>query len=315
MQERQRLEASIEGYRALSQELQDSKDLIELGEEEGDQATIDDAEAQMLAVQARAAKKQLESLLSGEADPNDAFIEINAGAGGTEAQDWAGMLLRLYTRWANAHGYSIDVLEESNGEEAGIKSTTLQIKGENAFGWLKTETGVHRLVRISPYDSQSRRHTSFASVWVSPVVDDSIEIEVLDKDLRVDTYRASGAGGQHVNRTDSAVRITHEPTGIVVQCQNDRSQHKNRATAMTMLKAKLFELELRKRQDAAQAINDEKSDIGWGHQIRSYVLQPYQMVKDLRTGVETSQTGAVLDGEIDLFLEASLAAQLGDGED
>ncbi len=313
MQERQRLEASINGYRELSQELQDSKDLIEMGEEEGDQATIDDAEAQLISVQARAAKKQLESLLSGEADPNDAFIEINAGAGGTEAQDWAGMLLRLYTRWASAHGYSLDVLEESNGEEAGIKSTTLQIKGENAFGWLKTETGVHRLVRISPYDSQSRRHTSFASVWVSPVVDDSIDVDILDKDLRIDTYRASGAGGQHVNRTDSAVRITHEPTGIVAQCQNDRSQHKNRATAMTMLKAKIYELELRKRQDAAQALNDEKSDIGWGHQIRSYVLQPYQMVKDLRTGVETSQTGAVLDGEIDLFLEASLAAQLGDG--
>ena len=313
MQERQRLEASINGYRELSQELQDSKDLIEMGEEEGDQATIDDAEAQLISVQARAAKKQLESLLSGEADPNDAFIEINAGAGGTEAQDWAGMLLRLYTRWASAHGYSLDVLEESNGEEAGIKSTTLQIKGENAFGWLKTETGVHRLVRISPYDSQSRRHTSFASVWVSPVVDDSIDVDILDKDLRIDTYRASGAGGQHVNRTDSAVRITHEPTGIVAQCQNDRSQHKNRATAMTMLKAKIYELELRKRQDAAQALNDEKSDIGWGHQIRSYVLQPYQMVKDLRTGVETSQTGAVLDGEIDLFLEASLAAQLRDG--
>ena len=313
MQERQRLEASINGYRELSQELQDSKDLIEMGEEEGDQATIDDAEAQLISVQARAAKKQLESLLSGEADPNDAFIEINAGAGGTEAQDWAGMLLRLYTRWASAHGYSLDVLEESNGEEAGIKSTTLQIKGENAFGWLKTETGVHRLVRISPYDSQSRRHTSFASVWVSPVVDDSIDVDILDKDLRIDTYRAAGAGGQHVNRTDSAVRITHEPTGIVAQCQNDRSQHKNRATAMTMLKAKIYELELRKRQDAAQALNDEKSDIGWGHQIRSYVLQPYQMVKDLRTGVETSQTGAVLDGEIDLFLEASLAAQLGDG--
>ena len=313
MQERQRLEASINGYRELSQELQDSKDLIEMGEEEGDQATIDDAEAQLISVQARAAKKQLESLLSGEADPNDAFIEINAGAGGTEAQDWAGMLLRLYTRWASAHGYSLDVLEESNGEEAGIKSTTLQIKGENAFGWLKTETGVHRLVRISPYDSQSRRHTSFASVWVSPVVDDSIDVDILDKDLRIDTYRASGTGGQHVNRTDSAVRITHEPTGIVAQCQNDRSQHKNRATAMTMLKAKIYELELRKRQDAAQALNDEKSDIGWGHQIRSYVLQPYQMVKDLRTGVETSQTGAVLDGEIDLFLEASLAAQLGDG--
>ena len=274
MQERQRLEASINGYRELSQELQDSKDLIEMGEEEGDQATIDDAEAQLISVQARAAKKQLESLLSGEADPNDAFIEINAGAGGTEAQDWAGMLLRLYTRWASAHGYSLDVLEESNGEEAGIKSTTLQIKGENAFGWLKTETGVHRLVRISPYDSQSRRHTSFASVWVSPVVDDSIDVDILDKDLRIDTYRASGAGGQHVNRTDSAVRITHEPTGIVAQCQNDRSQHKNRATAMTMLKAKIYELELRKRQDAAQALNDEKSDIGWGHQIRSYVLQP-----------------------------------------
>ncbi len=270
----------------------------------------------MAEVRERVAKKQLESLLSGEADGNDCYLEVNAGAGGTEAQDWAEMLVRMYVRWAEAHGYKLDWLEESPGEEAGIKSTTLTVKGSNAYGWLKTESGVHRLVRISPFDSQARRHTSFASVWVSPVVDDNIDIAVEDKDLRIDTYRASGAGGQHVNRTDSAVRITHMPTGIVVQCQNDRSQHRNRAQAMAMLKAKLYEAELKKREAEAQALADEKTDIGWGHQIRSYVLQPYQMVKDLRTGVEKGNAQGVLDGDLDPFLEAALAAKLeviGDG--
>ena len=314
MQERQNLDASISGYQSLRQELDDGIEMIALGEEESDQETIEEGEQAILALKPLAAKKQLESLLSGEADANDCFLEINAGAGGTEAQDWANILLRLYSRWADAHGYKLEVLEESPGEEAGIKSTTLQIKGQNAYGWLKTENGVHRLVRISPFDSSARRHTSFASIYVSPVIDDSIEVEIEDKDLRIDTYRASGAGGQHVNKTDSAIRITHIPTGIVVQCQNDRSQHKNRAQAFDMLRGKLYEFELQKRQAAAQALEDTKSDIGWGHQIRSYVLQPYQMVKDLRTGAETSNTGAVLDGDIDMFLEAALAASLGGAE-
>ncbi|MGB1007366.1 MAG: peptide chain release factor 2, partial [Thalassobaculaceae bacterium] len=256
-------------------------------------------------------KKQIESLLSGEADSNDCFLEIHAGAGGTEAQDWAEMMSRMYMRWSEAHGYKVEWIEESAGEEAGIKSATLKVTGHNAYGWLKTESGIHRLVRISPYDSAARRHTSFSSVWVFPVIDDSIEIEIEEKDLRVDTYRASGAGGQHVNRTDSAVRITHEPTGIVVQCQNDRSQHRNRATAMGMLKARLYELELRRREEAAAATEASKSEIGWGHQLRSYVLQPYQMVKDLRTNVETSDTQGVLDGDLDPFLEAALAQRLG----
>ena len=258
---------------------------------------------------------QLEALLSGEADGNDCYLEVNAGAGGTEAQDWAQMLLRMYLRWAEAHGHKINWLEESAGEEAGIKSATVEIKGDNTFGWLKTEAGVHRLVRISPFDSQSRRHTSFASVSVSPVIDDSIDVTVEDKDLRVDTYRASGAGGQHINKTDSAVRITHIPTGIVVQCQNDRSQHRNRARAMDMLRARLYEAELKKREEAAQAEAEAKSEIGWGHQIRSYVLQPYQMVKDLRTSVEKGNAQGVLDGDIDAFLEAALAAKVQGGSE
>ena len=264
------------------------------------------------ALKPKAQKKQIESLLSGEADGNDCYIEVHAGAGGTEAQDWAEMLMRMYVRWAEQHGYKAEWLEESGGEEAGLKSATVRIVGPNAYGWLKTESGVHRLVRISPFDSNARRHTSFCSVGVYPVIDDAIDIEVLDKDLKIDTYRASGAGGQHVNKTDSAIRITHLPTGIVVQCQSDRSQHRNRAAAMDMLRARLYEAELQRREEAAQAEHDAKTEIGWGHQIRSYVLQPYQMVKDLRTDVETSNTQAVLDGDLDPFMEAALAARIGD---
>jgi peptide chain release factor 2 len=267
-----------------------------------------------MALKGRLARLQLESLLSGEADANDCFLEIHAGAGGTESQDWAEMLLRMYARWAEAHSYKLDWIEESPGEEAGVKSVTVRVVGLNAYGWLRTESGVHRLVRISPFDSQSRRHTSFASVWCYPVVDDSIEIDIQDKDLRIDTYRASGAGGQHVNRTDSAVRITHLPTNIVVQCQNDRSQHRNRAQAMAMLRARLYERELQLRRDAAEVEAAGKSDIGWGHQIRSYVLQPYQMVKDTRTDVEKGNAQGVLDGDIDDFLEAALAQGVGDKE-
>ena len=311
MRERTRLTDSIDGYRALENSLDDAVGLIELAEEEGDEETLEAAEADLLSLQAKAAKARLQSLLSGEADPNDAYLEIHAGAGGTEAQDWAQMLVRMYSRWAEQHGYKVELLEESPGEEAGIKSVTMRINGDNAYGWLKTESGVHRLVRISPFDSQARRHTSFSSAWVYPVIDDSIELEVEEKDLRIDTYRASGAGGQHVNKTDSAIRITHEPTGIVVQCQNDRSQHRNRAQAMEMLKARLYELELKKREEATDAQEADKSDIGWGHQIRSYVLQPYQMIKDLRTGVETGNSQAVLDGDLDQFLAASLAAKAG----
>ncbi len=313
MRERTHLEQSLKDFHAVEIELEDGLTLAELGEAEDDEASVQEAQALLQALSARAAKMQLASLLSGEADANDCYLEVNAGAGGTEAQDWAQMLLRMYVRWAEAHGYKIDWLEESPGEEAGIKSSSIQVKGPNAYGWLKTESGVHRLVRISPFDSQARRHTSFASVWVYPVIDDSIEIEVLDKDLRVDTYRASGAGGQHVNKTDSAVRMTHVPTGIVVQCQNDRSQHKNRAQAMAMLKARLYEHELQKREAEAQAEAEAKTDIGWGHQIRSYVLQPYQMVKDLRTAVEKGNAQGVLDGDIDAFLEASLAARIDGG--
>ena len=311
MRERTRLTASIDNYRELENSLEDAVGLIELAEEEGDQETLEAAEADLSALQTKAANARLQSLLSGEADPNDAYLEIHAGAGGTEAQDWAQMLVRMYTRWAEQHGYKVELLEESPGEEAGVKSVTMRINGDNAYGWLKTESGVHRLVRISPFDSQARRHTSFSSAWVYPVIDDSIEIEVEEKDLRVDTYRASGAGGQHVNKTDSAIRITHEPTGIVVQCQNDRSQHRNRAQAMEMLKARLYELELKKREEEADAQEADKSEIGWGHQIRSYVLQPYQMIKDLRTGVETGNSQAVLDGDLDQFLAASLAAKAG----
>jgi len=281
--------------------------MLELGEAEEDAEVVADAEDALTTLQKEAAAAELQTLLSGEADGNDCFLEVHAGAGGTEAQDWAEMLLRMYMRWAERRRFKVDWIEESPGEEAGIKSTTIKVKGTDAYGWLKTESGVHRLVRISPFDSGARRHTSFASVGVYPVIDDSIDIEVLDKDLRVDTYRASGAGGQHVNRTDSAVRLTHLPTGIVVQCQNDRSQHRNRASAMTMLRARLYELEMRKREDKLRAEHEAKADIGWGHQIRSYVLHPYQMVKDLRTGVETSNTQAVLDGDLDDFMAAALS--------
>jgi peptide chain release factor 2 len=297
----------------LSAELADTVGLIELAEAEGDQGVLADAEKALLKLKDDAAKRGLEALLSGEADTNDAYLEIHAGAGGTESQDWAQMLLRLYMRWAEAHGYKVEFEEESPGEEAGIKSATLKISGPNAYGWLKTESGVHRLVRISPFDSNARRHTSFASAWVYPVVDDTIDIQINESDVRIDVYRASGAGGQHVNKTESAVRLTHGPSGIVVACQTERSQHKNRDRAWKMLKARLYEQELQKREAAAQATHESKTDIGWGHQIRSYVLQPYQMVKDLRTGVETSDTGGVLDGDIDRFLEASLAARLKGG--
>ncbi|MFN4125620.1 peptide chain release factor 2 [Pannonibacter indicus] len=315
MRERQQLEDSITGVRRLESDLADNIELIELGSADGDNAVVEEAETAMRGLKAEVMKLQMASLLSGEADGNDAYLEINSGAGGTESQDWASMLLRMYRRWAERSGFKVELLEYHDGEEAGIKSATLLIKGENAYGKLKTESGVHRLVRISPYDSQARRHTSFASAWVYPVIDDSIDIEVNESDCRIDTYRASGAGGQHVNTTDSAVRITHIPTGIVVQCQNDRSQHKNRATAWSMLKARLYEAELQKREEAANAEASTKTSIGWGHQIRSYVLQPYQMVKDLRTGVESSSPQDVLDGKIDDFIEAALAQRVFGGKD
>jgi peptide chain release factor 2 len=314
MRERTRLAAAIERQRQLDQEFAVASALAELAEEEGDAEAMAEAEAALNELRDRLGRLQLESLLSGEADANDCFLEIHAGAGGTESQDWAEMLLRMYTRWAEAHGFKLEWIEESPGEEAGLKSVTVRVTGANAYGWLKTESGVHRLVRISPFDSQARRHTSFASVWVYPVVDENIEVEINDKDLRIDTYRSSGAGGQHVNKTDSAVRLTHLPSGIVVACQNDRSQHRNRAQAFAMLRARLYELELQKRREAAEAQEAGKSDIGWGHQIRSYVLQPYQMVKDLRTGVEKGNAQGVLDGDIDAFLEASLAQGVGGKE-
>lgn len=311
MRERNRLDQQTGTQRRLEQSLADNIELIELGEAEGDQAIIADAEAAIAKLRDEVATARLESLLSGEADGNDSFLEVHAGAGGTESQDWASMLLRMYVRWAERKGYKVEFQEESDGEEAGIKSATIKVSGPNAYGWLKNESGVHRLVRISPYDSNARRHTSFASVGAYPVVDDAIEIEVLDKDLRVDTYRASGAGGQHVNKTDSAVRITHMPSGIVVACQTNKSQHRNRDEAMKMLKARLYERELQKREAEKQAAFDSKSDIGWGHQIRSYVLHPYQMVKDLRTELETSDTQGVLDGDLDPFMAAQLAAKVG----
>ncbi len=314
MRERQELESSITAIRRLEQTLADSIDLIAMGEEEGDQEIITEAETALREVKAEVDKRQVETLLSGEADSNDTYLEVHSGAGGTESQDWAEMLERMYMRWAERAKFKVEVLEEHAGEEAGIKSATLLIKGHNAYGWAKTESGVHRLVRISPYDSQARRHTSFASVWVYPVVDDTIDIQVNESDCRIDTYRASGAGGQHVNTTDSAVRITHVPTGIVVACQQERSQHKNRATAWNMLKARLYEAELEKREAAANAEAASKSDIGWGHQIRSYVLQPYQMVKDLRTGVESTSPQDVLDGDIDAFMEAALAQRVHGGK-
>ncbi|MDF1749396.1 MAG: peptide chain release factor 2 [Alphaproteobacteria bacterium] len=313
MRERSSLETRISGFLELESGLNDNVEMIELAETEDDQDLIAEAEVALSGLRDVAAKLQLQSMLSGEADGNDCFLEVHAGAGGTESQDWAEMLQRMYLRWADKRGFKTEMLEESPGEEAGIKSTTIRIQGESAYGWLKTETGVHRLVRISPYDSNARRHTSFSSVKVYPEIDDSIDVEINDGDLRIDTYRASGAGGQHVNRTDSAVRITHIPSGIVVQCQNDRSQHKNRAQAMKMLTSRLYEAELKRREAAAQEDFQAETEIGWGRQIRSYVLQPYQMVKDLRTGVETSNTGGVLDGDIDAFLEASLASKLDGG--
>jgi len=313
MRKRQDLETRIGTVKRLEQTIADNVELIELGDMEGDQSIVDEAEAQIQGLQPEIARLEIETLLAGEADANDSFIEVHAGAGGTESQDWASMLNRMYTRWAEKQGYKVELIEMHDGEEAGIKSATLKVAGHNAYGRLKTESGVHRLVRISPYDSNARRHTSFASVWAYPVVDDNIEIDINESDCRIDTYRASGAGGQHVNTTDSAVRITHIPTNIVVQCQNERSQHKNRATAWTMLRARLYERELQIREDAANAEEATKTDIGWGHQIRSYVLQPYQLVKDLRTGHESTNPTAVLDGDLNEFIEASLAQRVHGG--
>ncbi len=315
MQERGQIEGSIAQISKLETELSDTLELVELAELEGDEEISNESLNTLKLLQKEAAQAELEALLSGEVDSNDAFLEIHPGAGGTEAQDWAAMLLRMYVRWANAHKMRVEIMEEQSGDEAGIKSATILIKGHNAFGWLKTESGVHRLVRISPFDSSARRHTSFASVWVYPQIDDNIEIDIDESECRVDTYRASGAGGQHINKTDSAVRITHEPSGIVVQCQSDRSQHKNRSRAWDMLRARLYEKEMQEREEAAQAEADSKSEIGWGQQIRSYVLQPYQMIKDLRTGAETSNINGVLDGDIDLFLTASLAAQIDNAQE
>ncbi|MEP2118745.1 peptide chain release factor 2 [Bauldia litoralis] len=311
MRERQTLADQIEAVQRLEQDLSDQIELIELAEAEDDLTVAVEAEAALRALKSEVERREVETMLSGEADGNDTYIEIHAGAGGTESQDWAEMLMRMYIRWAERKGYKTEILEYHGGEEAGIKSVTLMFKGPNAYGWLKTESGVHRLVRISPFDSNARRHTSFASAWVYPVVDDSIDIDINESDVRVDTYRASGAGGQHINTTDSAVRLTHEPSGIVVQCQNERSQHKNRATAWGMLRARLYEAELERREAEANAEAASKTDIGWGHQIRSYVLQPYQLVKDLRTGVESTSPKDVLDGALDPFMEASLAQRVG----
>ena len=310
MRERQQLDDSINGIQRLTAALNDNAELIAMGEEEGDQSIISEAENAIRALKSEIARLQVEALLSGEADGNDCYLEVHSGAGGTESQDWASMLLRMYTRWAERKRMKVEMLEYQDGETAGLKSATLHIKGQNAYGWLKTESGVHRLVRISPYDSNARRHTSFSSAWVYPVVDDSIDVDVKESDCRIDTYRSSGAGGQHVNTTDSAVRITHIPTSIVVQCQADRSQHKNRATAWSMLRARLYENELEKREAEANKEQSAKTDIGWGHQIRSYVLQPYQMVKDMRTGAESSSPQDVLDGDLDLFMEAALAQRV-----
>jgi peptide chain release factor 2 len=314
MQERTALDDQLNALARVAQELDDQLTMIELGEAEDDQNTVAEAETALRKLKTEVARRELEALLSGEADANDCYLEVHAGAGGTESQDWASMLLRMYARWAEQHGFKVDYIEETQGEEAGIKSATIEVKGRNAYGWLKTENGVHRLVRISPFDANARRHTSFASVTVYPVVDDRINIDIKESDVRTDTMRAGGAGGQHVNKTESAIRLTHIPTNIVVVCQNDRSQHRNRSQAWQMLRAKLYEAELKKREEKAAADQAAKTDIGWGHQIRSYVLQPYQMVKDLRTGVATSNTGAVLDGDIDQFMEAALAQKAFGGE-
>ncbi len=313
MRERQQLERSINAYQKLERDLDDAVTLIGLGEAEDDDATVREAEAALRQLAADARRQEVEALLSGEADANDTYVEVHAGAGGTESQDWAEMLARMYIRWGEQRGYKVSLVEASAGEEAGLKSATLLVKGENAYGWLKSESGVHRLVRISPYDANARRHTSFASVWVYPVVDDNIEVEIRESDCRIDTYRASGAGGQHVNTTDSAVRITHIPTSIVVASQQERSQIKNRSIAWAMLKSRLYEMELQKREEKANAEAAAKTDIGWGHQIRSYVLQPYQLVKDLRTGTQSTDPKAVLDGDIDDFIEAALAQRVKGG--
>jgi peptide chain release factor 2 len=311
MRERQKLDTSLSAVRRLENELADATGMIEMAEAENDAAMVADAENSLLALQKRAEQLRLQSMLSGEADGNDSYLEIHAGAGGTESQDWAAMLFRMYTRWAEQHGYKLQLIEESEGEAAGIKSATLLIKGENAYGWLKSEAGVHRLVRISPFDSNARRHTSFSSVTVYPVIDQSIVIDIPEKDVRIDVYRASGAGGQHVNKTESAVRITHLPTGIAVASQSERSQHQNRAISWEMLRSRLYEIELEKKKAETGAFVGEKSDIGWGHQIRSYVLQPYQLVKDLRTGVESRTPSDVLDGDLDPFMAAALAQEVG----
>jgi peptide chain release factor 2 len=310
MRERQQLDDGISSVRKFEGQLTENVELIELGEMEGDQDIITDAENALKAMLTEANRRQVEAMLSGEADSNDTYLEVHSGAGGTESQDWANILLRMYTRWAERQGYKVEILEMHDGEEAGIKSATIMVKGHNAYGWLKTESGVHRLVRISPYDSNARRHTSFSSIWVYPVVDDSINIDINESDCRIDTYRASGSGGQHINTTDSAVRITHIPTGIAVACQQERSQHKNKAKAWEMLRSRLYEVELEKREAAANAEAASKTDIGWGHQIRSYVLQPYQMVKDMRTGVESSAPSDVLDGALNPFMEAALAHRI-----
>ena len=310
MRERRRLEASIGTVKEIGQEMADAIEFIEMGEAENDEPTINEGLATLAALAARADNDKVQALLAGEADANNAFLEVHAGAGGTESQDWAEMLQRMYTRWGERHGYKVELVDYHAGEAAGIKSATLLIKGENAYGYAKTESGVHRLVRISPYDSSARRHTSFSSVWVYPEIDDNIEVDINPSDLKIDTYRASGAGGQHVNTTDSAVRITHVPTGIIVASQNDRSQHKNRATAMGMLKARIYEAELAKREAAASGEYQAKTEIGWGHQIRSYVLQPYQQIKDLRTGVVSTNPGEVLDGALDPFMAAALSQKV-----